>query len=113
MSYADDTPCTRREIPCIHEAVRPAVRNKRAGYAHEKRHVMHATPGAGVLREKRPGIVTVLRIQTTRRAHTLVFRLIPGLFTKKKRPDCPQRDQQVKGLRAELEGGCLFLRRIE
>ncbi len=84
MSYADDTPCTRREIPCIHEAVRPVVRNKRAGYAHEKRHGMHATSGAGVLREKRPEIVTVYASGTTRRAHALVFQPIADLLAKKK-----------------------------
>ena len=46
-----------------------AVREKRARHAHERRHDMHATPGAGDLREKRPGIVTVYQSETTRHAH--------------------------------------------
>lgn len=88
------------------------MRNKRARHARVRRHGLHATPGAGVLREKRPAIVTVLRTQTTRRAYALVFPTTPGLFTKKK--TCfPEWDQQVKSLRAELEGGRWLLRRIE
>lgn len=73
---------------------------------------MHATPGAGDLREKRPGIVAVLRIETTRHAHALVFQPIPGLLIKKK--TCfPGWDQQVKGLRAELERRSALLHRAE